>query len=523
MQWLHQHEAAAAAGIPVSSLRARRQNGTIWTARDAAGQLVFWVDEHQRRRVEKGGFGTKNAHACIGPRPEGADPIPGRDDHGNRIAAPPTPAVSEPARVAPEPTPTPAPYRPTTVTKDDPDNCYYSEVDPRTRRVMCYAPHWKRPLTITFEQDGALHRAYSAEGSAMTVREVGDRFGWSPETVRSVLRSRGLTHASAMWPAWEIEERGEDDVLGDLHAQRIQRIRQAADRQRVAELQRAYERQTRLEDWTRELLTGYVPAAPRPPRYSLRDERPRVYVLDAMTDVHIEALAADGTGHDEKRDAVLDVTDRLIVSTLRAYHPERVGIIVGSDWLDADRYDGATTRGTPQHASLPRIDVARLAMGVLRERIQRWRAIAEVDLIIVPGNHDRELTAWLHSMCELAFGDAPDVRILSDRSGRVYVRHGSVLLGVTHGDTARAPTLPGIMAEEAPDQGGVRHRHWVIGHLHKYEVASRPGASVTTAPALAKPSPWALQNFGPGDRSAVALCYHAEAGHVATLIARPGM
>lgn len=491
---------AIAAGIPAPTLASRRAAGNLW--RTGSGpRMQYWIDALQLRPIR---VGDVSAWATIGPRPAGALPVEGRDDTGRRSAQP---------AEAPQAATTPAPHR--SVTKDDPDACYYSEVDPRTRRVICYAPHWKRPLILTFEQDASLHRAYSAEGSGMTVREVGDRFGWSPETTRSALRARGLTHASAMWPAHEIDERGEDDVLGDVHAQRIQRIRQAADRQRVAELQRAHERQIQLEDWIRELLSS-APIPARPPRYSLRDERPQVYALDAMTDAHVEALASDGTGYAEQAAAVLEITDRLVVATLRAYSPERVGIIVGSDWLDADRYDGATTRGTPQRSSLPPHEAARAAIWLLGERIKRWRAVAPVDLLVVPGNHDRHLTSFLQVWCETQYADAPDVRVISDRSGRVYVRHGACCIGVTHGDTAKPGTLPGLMMEEA-DLAGVRHRHWITGHLHRYEVAARTGASVTIAPSVASATPWAEQNFGRGDRSSLVLCYHRDHGHVATL------
>jgi predicted phosphodiesterase len=147
--------------------------------------------------------------------------------------------------------------------------------------------------------------------------------------------------------------------------------------------------------------------------------------------------------------------------------------------------------------------------------------VAPVDLLVVPGNHDRELTTWLRVWCEDAYRDAPDVAIHHHESGRVYVRHGACLIGVTHGDTAKAAQLPGLMADEAPDQADVWHRHWIIGHLHRYEVSERAGGSITTAPAMTRPNPWALQHFGHGRRAAVALAYHADRGHCATFVERP--
>lgn len=487
--WMTKAEATAA-GIQPATLAGRRKAGNVW-ARGSGHQMQYWIDATQLRAVR---VGDVSAWSTIGPRPEGAHLIDGRDDTG----------AWRPRG--------PAPYRPTA---DDPDTRYYSEVDPITRRVICYAPHWKSPRIHSFDDDQLIFRAYSADGDGLQVRELATRMGWPIDVLRHVLKARGLTHASAPWPEWEQAERSDDDLIADASARRYQRIKAALDRRRVADLEQAERRQTHLAEWIRELLAA-APIPSRPPRYTLRSDRPQVYALDAMTDAHVEALAADGTGYREQAEAVLDITDRLVVATLRAYSPERVGIIVGSDWLDADRYDGATTRGTPQRSSLPPTDAAAAAIWLLGERIQRWRAVAPVDLLIVPGNHDRHLTSFLEAWCRSQYAAAPDVRILAHPSGRVYVRHGSALIGVTHGDTAKPGTLPGLMMEEA-DLSGVRHRYWVTGHLHRYEVGSRPGASVTIAPSVASPTPWALQNFGTGDRSSLVLCYHAESGHVATL------
>lgn len=496
--WMTKSEAVAA-GIPYPTLASRRRAGNLWVT--GSGQrMQYWIDALQLRSIR---VGDVSAWATIGPRPEGAAPVEGRDDTGRR-----GPPVTAPASV---PT-VPQAHRPTA---DDPDTRYYSEVDPATRRVICYAPQWRRPRTHSFDDDIALHRAYSADGDGLQVRELATRLGWPVDILRSTLKARGLTHASAPWPEWEQAERSDDDLIADAAARRLQRLKASLDRQRVADLETAERRQTQLAEWIRELLAA-APIPSRPPRYTLRSDRPQVYALDAMTDAHVEALAADGTGYREQADAVLDITDRMVVSTLRAYAPERVGIIVGSDWLDADRYDGATTRGTPQRSSLPPTEAASAAIWLLGERIQRWRAVAPVDLLIVPGNHDRHLTSFLEAWCRSQYAAAPDVRILSHRSGRVYVRHGACCIGVTHGDTARGATLPGLMMEEA-DLTGVRHRHWVTGHLHRYEVAARPGASVTIAPSVASATPWAEQNFGRGDRSSLVLCYHADHGHVATL------
>jgi len=486
--------------------------GRWYSINDAAARLGIKRATLQKQ-IERGAHLTRQGSAAHPryremwlPDEPGAAPT--------RETAPPVPSTAE--------QPAPLPYRHTG--ESTPDVAYHSEVDERRRVVVCYGPVFAGGyLTISFDRDAELARSYTQRGGNRTAQEIANGWGWPLPIVKGVIKARGLYKSSFEAPDWEVSERGEDAILEDIAANRRLKIMVRADRARVEELKRVEDRQHRLAEWIGEVTrsAGRI-EAPRPPRWSLRDARPSALVVDAMTDAHVEQLGADGSGHIEARAAVLDATDGLIERTVRAYTPGAAVLLVGSDWLDADTYKGTTTQGTQQRSSLPPERAAAFAFRLLVDRIQRWRAVCPVRLVVVPGNHDRLLTTWLAVALDATFADAPDVTIYdAPPGGRVYMRHGACLLGFCHGDGAKPEKLPGLMADEAPDQHGVRHRHWITGHRHVYEVRSQPGGDVTTAPSIARGSAWEAMHFGgEGKRAAVALYYDAVDGHVGSAVVR---
>ena len=93
---------------------------------------------------------------------------------------------------------------------------------------------------------------------------------------------------------------------------------------------------------------------------------------------------------------------------------------------------------------------------------------AEVELLIVPGNHDDLLAANLAIALRAAFRNNPRVKIGPTTGARfAFVQWGRVLLGTTHSDTTKGmKTLGDIMSHMCPEASNMLYRHWYCGHLH---------------------------------------------------------
>jgi hypothetical protein len=400
------------------------------------------------------------------------------------------------------------------------DSRYYSEVDEKNQRVICFLPWLKSAFTISFEEDRILHSAYSRDGANLTIKELAQKLGWPPKITAGILRARSLTHASEPLPSWEIAAMDDDEVLESLEAQRLHRLRVEADRRHVQDLKKDWKDRQAFSTWLREFMFDCPPSGDAVvQKCAPRALATRYHVVDAMTDVHVEALGVDGRGWRQTADLVREHTKAVVTAALRCGDVSRVVLMLGSDWFDADNMRGTTTNGTQMTASMPRHQVPAHGWRLFRERVEAWRRVAaEVVIAIIPGNHDHYVSWFMAELCRTAYADAKDVTIsepLHD-SGRVYLRLGATLVGLCHGHTMKAKDLPAAMLAEAPHDliHGSRRRIWVKGHTHVYDSTAVVGTEVTTAPALTPSSQWAVTNFGGSDRATLAMFLSEDASEL---------
>ena len=530
-------EVAALAGITVAALNSKGARGA-WPRQQCGHQWLYSDDvatfTHDRR-ADKGRDKPKRERfeattlvrqgGVAGGKATAARVY--TTAHGSQQAPTVTPPGEDHTEHRPEP------HRPAREASDA-DRRYYSEVDTDGRRVICYLPMLRRPVVLSFETDAALHSGYSQTGSGMTIRELADRYGWTVEVTRAILRARGITHASLPWADWDIAERGDDAIVDDAKALHRQRLLARFDRERVESLKRAEANQTRIEVWASAVvaqLTGHVTSRLQSGGYATvgsgahpvvpdasQTAQPPALIVDAMTDVHIDRLGADGSGWRQTYDAVITATRRLIDRTCAAYQPDRVVLLAGSDWFDADTHAGTTTNGTRQFRSLPPEQAIARGIDLLIERVAMWSLVAPVEVIAIPGNHDRMVTTVVGVLLRHLMQGSSRVKVHTcGEAGRIYLRHGSVLLGFRHGDGAREGELPGIMADEAPDQGGVRWRYWIEGHRHHTATVQKAGGTIMRAPAMATASGWEAFNFGSHHRAAHVHAYGAGSGYLGTI------
>jgi hypothetical protein len=124
--------------------------------------------------------------------------------------------------------------------------------------------------------------------------------------------------------------------------------------------------------------------------------------------------------------------------------------------------------------------------------IERMLAVAPVDVVWVPGNHDPTTSGHTARTMRAAFRNCDRVAVNCDPKTRKYVRYGRSLIGMTHGNEERKESLPTLMATEAKaDWAATECHEWLLGHEHRNRqfmtkpVDTHDGVIVRVLPSLA--------------------------------------
>lgn len=135
-----------------------------------------------------------------------------------------------------------------------------------------------------------------------------------------------------------------------------------------------------------------------------------------------------------------------------------------------------------------------------------------------PGNHDPHQSCMLSMVLGAMFHDNPRVIVDESPAHYWYYLFGKVLIGSAHGDGARLPDLPLIMATDAPnDWAASVFRVWHCGHVHHDQVKEYPGCHVETHGTLAATDAWHRYKGYRSMRSMKSIIYDSTYGEVQRL------
>jgi hypothetical protein len=116
---------------------------------------------------------------------------------------------------------------------------------------------------------------------------------------------------------------------------------------------------------------------------------------------------------------------------------------------------------------------------------------AQVDVVIVPGNHDDHSAAMIALCLAQFYEHEPRVHVDTSPNPFLWFRHGKCLLGFVHGHMTKMNDLPEIMACDRPtDWAETEHRHWYTGHVHHDTHKDFRGCSAETLRILAPRDSW---------------------------------
>lgn len=269
-------------------------------------------------------------------------------------------------------------------------------------------------------------------------------------------------------------------TLYAVSARLCRRVAEVAARSHVADLIEA----------AREHMPRYA-AIPRPPAPA------EGLMLEFMApDLHMGKLAwAPECGENYDVHIATEVFEAALEDILAAsaHLPiSRVCFPVGNDLLNADNLENTTTGGTAQSTDGRQQRTYLKTRELIVRAIERLASVADVDVVIVPGNHDRQSMFQLGDSLQCWFRNCSQVRIDNGPALRKYYEFGRNLFCFTHGSEENPRDLPLTMAVEA-DQAWARctaSREVHLGHLHINRSDEFKGILVRRFPSLCAAEDW---------------------------------
>lgn len=160
-----------------------------------------------------------------------------------------------------------------------------------------------------------------------------------------------------------------------------------------------------------------------------------------------------------------------ILSKCSGYNIDKIYFIIGNDILHIDSPHRKTTAGTPQDTDGMWYEAFTSARRLYVQIIERLVNIADVHIIHCPSNHDFMSGFMLADSIYSWFHNHPNISFDVTNAHRKYTMYGNSLLGFSHGDGAKMPDYPLLMANEAKRMWAeTEYRYIYLHHIHHKDI-----------------------------------------------------
>jgi hypothetical protein len=245
-----------------------------------------------------------------------------------------------------------------------------------------------------------------------------------------------------------------------------------------------------------------------------------------VPDLHLGKLAwgaETGDDYDGKiaikryKDAIAELIGRTNISEI-----ERIILVIGHDFLNADNKLGLTTAGTPQSNDSRFYKMVQLGKQLLIETIDELSLLAEIDVMVVPGNHDTNSMLMMGDILDAWYHKSTRVKVYNSPAPRKYYRYGQTGLMYAHGHNERMEDLGIIFATENKELWANTNYHRIhLGHLHhqkqiRYkDVEEKIGCTIKVISSLSSNDAWHTEKGYLSLKGAEAFLYHRDHGLLA--------
>jgi predicted phosphodiesterase len=304
---------------------------------------------------------------------------------------------------------------------------------------------------------------------------------------------------------WEVAAKGLDGVMKHSPLYQVKAWLKKKEVTKAKEV---------IEFFKKELL-----ALPRPVKTKNASGK---YVYEiSIPDLHLSKLCwGKETGYEDYdikiasnlfKEAMHYLVSKVEVNTL-----DKIVLPIGNDFFNSEGLSGMTTKGTRQDDDSRWPKSFQVGCNLIAELVDELSESVNVDIIIVPGNHDFERCFYLGEFLSAWYRNNDAVRIDNSPTSRKYVSFGKNLILFTHGNEEKAANLPLLMATENPNFSDCKFRTAHLGHFHGTEMKEYNGVKVRILPSLCAPDAWHSNKGYVGNvRSATAFLYEKDNGEVA--------
>ena len=180
---------------------------------------------------------------------------------------------------------------------------------------------------------------------------------------------------------------------------------------------------------------------------------------------------------------------------------EKILFPISNDFFHYDTIDMTTTAGTPQDSDMRWPKMYSIGVEMLIRSIDELQEIAPVEVLLVPGNHDRMTGYYAIIYLFAGYRNDPDVKVYVDPKTRKYFEYGSSLIGFSHGDKEKGRIWGNMSVEAAKAWGRTKYREWHLAHEHSETVKEQDGIILRRLSSITGTDTW-----------------HADKGYVGAII-----
>ena len=139
----------------------------------------------------------------------------------------------------------------------------------------------------------------------------------------------------------------------------------------------------------------------------------------------------------------------------------------------------------------------------------------EVEVAILPGNHDQDAAVTLAVAFELFYSEHERITVAGQPGEHWYKRFGKCLLGANHGHRMKPDRMAMMLATDRPeDWGATTFRHFFFGHVHRESAMEAGPVRVESFNSPAAKDAYAAASGYRSGRALNAVTFHRERGEV---------
>lgn len=249
-----------------------------------------------------------------------------------------------------------------------------------------------------------------------------------------------------------------------------------------------------------------------------------------LHDFHLGKLTwSQEDGEDYDLDIASAIYRQAVADTLSFFGSPAISKVVlpiGSDFFHSNNFKSETESGTKLDSTDDRMSkVFDCGVASVVAAIDDCLSVADVQVVWIPGNHDRESSWYLSQVLRHRYENNKSVTIDHRDVPRKYIRFGDSLIGMTHKPNKRLPLTMSI--EASKDWCEVNTREWHVGHYHtrreeRYMSCNEElGVIQRTLPSLSTCDSWHNSNlFINNLRAAESFLYSYDTGYAGSRVAK---